>query len=389
MAVDVPGRAGDRELRGDWRSDTVAVAAGRPPAEPGAPLNEPLVLASNFRSAPPGETVGEYSRNNGTPGWAALETAVGALEGGLAVAFGSGMAAVAAVIEDLPVGARVVVPADSYQVVRGLLRAGTEQGRWLVQEVDITDTDAVVAAVAGADLLWLESPSNPLMEVADLPALCAAGRAAGARVAVDNTFATPLLQRPLDLGADVVVHSATKFLGGHSDLLLGVAVARQDAEYDRLWTRRVLAGATPGSLEAFLTLRGIRTLAVRVERAQASAGVLAERLAEHAAVDRVRYPGLPTDPGHARAAAQMTGFGAMLSLEVAGGAAAADAVVAGVRLITAATSLGGVESTIERRAKLAGQEHIPPGLLRLSVGIEHVEDLWADLAAALEVAARL
>lgn len=388
------GRGDDRVNATDgsrvdaWRPDTLAVAAGRPPAEPGAPLNQPLVLASNFRSAPPGESVGEYSRNNGTPGWAALETGVGALEGGRAVAFGSGMAAVAAVIEDLPVGARVIVPADSYQVVRGLLQAGVEQGRWQVEALDITDTAAVVAAVDGADLLWLESPSNPLMEVADLPALCAAGRAAGARVAVDNTFATPLLQRPLDLGADVVVHSATKFLGGHSDLLLGVAVARDDAQFDRLYRRRVLSGGTPGSLEAFLTLRGIRTLAVRVERAQASAGVLAVRLAEHPAVERVRYPGLPSDPGHARAAAQMTGFGAMLSFEVAGGAVAADAVVAGVRLITGATSLGGVESTIERRAKLAGQEHIPPGLLRMSVGVENVEDLWADLAAVLDAVRR-
>ncbi|TKV56112.1 PLP-dependent transferase [Nakamurella flava] len=380
-------RSQDAERSDGWRPDTVAVAAGRPAPEPGAPLNQPLVLASNFRSAPPGETVGEYSRNNGTPGWAALESAVGALEGGRAVAFGSGMAAVAAVTDDLTVGARVVVPVDSYQVVRGLLQDGTEQGRWHVDAVDITDTAAVVAAVDGADLLWLESPSNPLMEVADLPALCAAGRAAGARVAVDNTFATPLLQRPLDLGADVVVHSATKFLGGHSDLLLGVAVARDDAEYARLYRRRVLSGGTPGALEAFLTLRGIRTLAVRVERAQESAGVLAARLAAHPAVERVRYPGLPGDPGHQRAAAQMTGFGAMLSFEVAGGAAAGDAVVAAVRLITAATSLGGVESTIERRAKLAGQEHIPPGLLRLSVGIEHVEDLWADLLAGLDAAA--
>lgn len=386
------GRAADAAVGGGsppagWRPDTVAVAAGRPAAVPGAPLNQPLVLASNFHSAPPGESVGEYSRNNGTPGWAALETAVGALEGGRAVAYGSGMAAVAAVLDDLPVGARVIVPADSYQVVRGFLQAGTEQGRWRVAAVDITDTATVVAAVDGADLLWLESPSNPLMDVADLPALCAAGRAAGARVAVDNTFATPLLQRPLDLGADVVVHSATKFLGGHSDLLLGVAVARDDAEFDRLYRRRVLGGGTPGSLEAFLTLRGIRTLAVRLERAQASAGTLAVRLAEHPGVQRVRYPGLVDDPGHQRAAAQMTGFGAMLSFEVTGGAAAADALVAAVRLVTAATSLGGVESTIERRAKLAGQEHIPPGLLRLSVGIENVEDLWADLAQGLAAAA--
>jgi cystathionine gamma-synthase len=225
-------------------------------------------------------------------------------------------------------------------------------------------------------MLWLESPTNPLMDVADLPALCAADTL----VAVDNTFATPLLQQPLALGADVVMHSGSKYIGGHADLLIGLTVAADPTLAERLRRHRVLAGATPGGMEAFLAIRGLRTLALRVRQAQESAGELAVRLEQHPRVTRVRYPGLASDPGHKRAAAQMSGFGAMLSFEVAGDA---DEVVAALTVINAATSLGGVESTIERRAKLAGQEHVPPSLLRFSVGCEHVEDLWADLDAAL------
>lgn len=365
------------------RPETIAVTAGRPSAAPGQPLNIPLVLASNFRAGSLAAPVTEYSRDGGTPTWQALEAAVGALEGGTAVAFSSGMGAASALLELVPVGAVVVVPIDSYSGVRALLAEGAAQGRWKVEQVDITDTDATTAATRAADLLWLESPTNPLLDVADLPALCRAGRGVGALVVVDNTFATPLGQRPLKLGADLVLHSATKFIGGHSDLLIGVAVAGSDELASRLRRRRQLAGATPGTLEAFLALRGLRTLPVRLARSQESAGVLAARLQSHPAVQRVRYPGLPDDPGHQRATQQMDGFGAMLSFELHGGAPAADAVCEAVQVVTHATSLGGVESTIERRAKQLGQEHIPPGLLRFSVGVEHVEDLWDDLRAAL------
>ena len=361
------------------RPHTAVVAAGRP-SGPGQPLNVPLVLASNFRAG--GSADGrEYSRDDGTPTWEALEAVVGELEGGSAIAFSSGMAAAAAVLDLLPAGARVVAPTDCYSGVKALLADGQELGRWSVRLVDVTDTAAVLAAAAGADLLWLESPTNPLLEIADLPALCRAGRDGRPLVAVDNTFATPLLQQPLALGADVVVHSATKFIGGHSDLLLGVAVAGAELAA-RLRRRREVAGATPGAVEAFLALRGVRTMAVRLEQGQRSAGELARRLAAHPAVHRVRYPGLATDPGHDRAAAQMSGAGAVLCLELAD-AVTADAVCDAVRVISAATSLGGVESTIERRAKLPGQQHVPPGLLRLSVGCEHLDDLWDDLAAAL------
>jgi cystathionine gamma-synthase len=268
-----------------------------------------------------------------------------------------------------------------------LLADARQQGRWAVDRVDLTDTAAVQAAVTGADLLWLETPSNPLLDVADLPALCAVGRRAGAIVGVDNTFATPLLQQPLALGADVVVHSATKFIGGHSDLLSGITIARDPALAGRIRHRRGMSGATPGALEAFLALRGLRTLALRLDRGQRNAAELARRLDEHPAVNRVRYPGLPGDPGHRTAAAQMTGFGAVLAFEVAD-APTADRLCDHLRVIVHATSLGGVESTIERRSKLPGQGHVPPGLLRLSVGCEHIDDLWNDLSSALQQAPR-
>jgi cystathionine gamma-synthase len=328
-----------------------------------------------------------YSRTDATATWEALETAVGHVEGGHAVAFSSGMAAVAAVLDLLPAGARIVAPKDCYFGVGELLADGQQQGRWTVDRVDLTDTASVQATVAGADLLWLETPSNPLLDIADLPALCAAGRRAGAIVGVDNTFATPLLQQPLALGADIVVHSATKFIGGHSDLLSGITIARQDALAGRLRHRRGLSGATPGALEAFLALRGLRTLALRLDRGQSNAGELARRLDAHPAVSRVRYPGLPGDPGHRTAAAQMTGFGAILAFEVAD-APTADRICHALQVIVHATSLGGVETTIERRSKLPGQAHVPPGLLRVSVGCEHVDDLWNDLDTALEQAIR-
>jgi cystathionine gamma-synthase len=252
-----------------------------------------------------------------------------------------------------------------------------------VRLVDVADTDATLAATGGASLLWAESPTNPLLAIADIMALAEGAHALGVPLAVDNTFATPLLQRPLDLGADLVVHSVTKFLSGHADVLLGAAVTRDEARLAGLRERRHLAGAIPGPMEAYLALRGIRSLPVRMDRAQANAGELALRLSNHPAVARVRYPGLPSDPGHARAAKQMRGFGAMLSVELAGGHAAADGLCGRVRLLTSATSLGGIETTLERRHRWPGEEDVPPSLVRISVGCEHVEDLWADLDRAL------
>lgn len=359
------------------------VSAGRA-SEPGAPLNVPLIPASNF-------IIGsgrEYSRDDGTATWEALEAIVGGLEAGKAVAFASGMAAIAAVFDQLMAGSLVVLPDDCYQGVAGLAAAGAERQRWTVQRVAVDDTDSWIRAASTADLLWLESPSNPLLTVADLEAICAAPRKPGAIVAVDNTFATPLNQKPLDFGASASLQSATKFIGGHSDLLAGVATTKDDALWHALKKSRELTGATPGTLEAFLAVRGARTLALRLHHAQQSAMILAEQLEAHPLVARVRYPGLPSHPTHATAKRVLKGFGTIISFDLRGGAAVADTVCRNVRLIHHATSLGAVESTMERRAAIPGQEHLPPSLLRLSVGIEDVEDLWSDLDAAIEAAAQ-
>ncbi len=347
--------------RDEVRPDTWAIVAGRPEPVPGATLNTPIVAASTYVLG--GDRI--YSRNEATDGWEAFEAMLGGLEGGEAVAFSSGMAACAAVLGGLPSGAHLVIGDDCYQGVAGIAAAGVDAYQWQVERLPATDPRWAKRA-SQADLLWLESPSNPLLEVADLAAICAAPRGERCRVVVDNTFATPLLQRPLELGADVVVHSATKLIGGHSDLLLGAAVTAGPSELQRLRSARSLNGATPGMLECFLALRGSRTLALRLRRAQTSAGQIAARLAEHPAVGRVRYPG----------------FGTIVSFEL-GDAAAADRACRATRIIRHATSLGGVETSMERRGVHPGQERIPPGLIRLSAGCEDLDDLWHDLDAAL------
>jgi cystathionine gamma-synthase len=256
-----------------------------------------------------------------------------------------------------------------------------------VRRLDQADTAAWVDAVAACDLVWLESPENPLLTIADLPTICSTPRPDTTIVAIDSTFATPLNQQPLALGADVVMHSATKFIGGHSDLLAGVLTVARDDLYDEFHERRLLHGATIGAMEAFLTIRGARTLGLRLERAQTNATELAERLEAHAEIARVRYPGLPSHPTHEVAARFMSGFGAMVSFETTGPGDRATAVCEGAELINHATSLGGVESTMERRATIPGQERIPPTLIRLSVGCEDVDDLWADLERSLAATA--
>ena len=341
-------------------------------------------MASNFHAG--GDRA--YARTEGTPTWQALEEAVGELEGGEAVLFSSGMGAVSSVLQTLPLGARVVHPTVSYLGVRRLMGEHTRAGRLEAAPVDITHTDAVIAELDDAAMLWLETPTNPLVGIADLRRLAEAATERGIPTVVDNTFATPLLQRPLELGCDIVVHSGTKLIGGHSDLLLGIAVARDPDRAEALRGVRHDAGATPGGLETWLALRGLRTLPVRIERMQATAFLLAERLREHPEVVAVHYPGLPDDPGHELADRQMDGFGSMLALQVGGGSEQADALCDNVKLITHATSLGGVETLIENRAAAPGEEHLPPGLLRVSVGCEHPEDVWEDLDAALEGSAR-
>ena len=357
--------------------DTLAVVAGRGERVPGAPLNVPVTLTSTFHADGPVS----YARE-GNPTWSAFEETLGALEGGQCLVFAAGMAAVSAVLEELAVGAVVVAPQDAYTGVRSYLADATSRGRLQQRLVDITDTAAVAGACDGIDLLWLESPTNPMMGVADIPAAAEAAHRAGAGVVVDNTFATPLLQRPLDLGADLVVHSATKFIAGHSDVLMGAVVARDEHRLQALHQRRTLLGGVPGPMEVFLALRGLRSLPVRLERAQRTAGLLAQRLAEHPAVTRVRYPGLAGDPGHERAAGQMAGFGAVFAFEMAD-ADSAERACASTRLIVHSTSLGGIETTMERRQRHPLEDLTPAGLIRISVGCEHPDDLWADLDQAL------
>ncbi|WP_081192804.1 trans-sulfuration enzyme family protein [Saccharomonospora piscinae] len=342
-----------------WSARTRAIVAGRP-SEQGQPMNTPIVPASMLGL--------DYARQDGTPTWAAFEAAIGELEGGRATAFASGVATVSAVLDGLRAGATVAVPSDSYAGTRSHLAHEQRAGRITVVPVEPGDTAAWLAAAGEADLLWLESPTNPSLHVIDIPRITAelAGREHAPLVVVDNTFATPLGQQPLALGADAVVHSVTKFIGGHSDLLLGVAIATDDKLANALRDARTRIGATPGALETFLALRGLRTLPVRFAEASRSAALLAERLSGHPAVSAVRYPG----------------SGAMIAFELPD-AGRADAVCRTLELVQHATSLGGVESTVERRASLAGDEHVAPGLIRFSVGLEDPEDLWADLNRAL------
>ncbi len=363
-----------------WASDTVAVQAGRPARLPGAAMNPPMTLTSTYVH----DAAIEYGRD-GNAGWGALEAALGALDGGGAVTFASGLAAATAIAGLVRAGGIVVLSSVTYFGVRNIFERMQARGLVRLRMVPADDTAAVLGAADGADMVWVESIANPLMVVADVPAIAAGARERGAITVVDATFATPLRQRPLELGADIVLHSATKLIGGHSDLLLGAAVCRDAAHADFLATYRHDHGAVPGGLEAFLALRGLRTLAVRLDRSEASAAELARRLAAHPHVARVNYPGLPGDPQHERASRALPhGSGPMVSFEVAGTIDQTEAFLARLRLLTHATSLGGVESLIERRARYAGDASVVgPTLCRMSVGIENVEDLWADLDGAL------
>ena len=347
-----------------FRPATVAVTSGRPPHQPDRPLNEPITMASTYVAG--GEL--EYGRY-GNPTWTAFESALGELEGGRCLAFASGLATVATILDLVGQDSTVVAPRHAYNGSLLQLADLEARGRLRTVLVDVADTDAVTAACEDAALVWLESPTNPALEVADLPPIVTAAHDAGAFVVVDNTFATPLLQQPLSLDADIVVHSATKFIAGHSDVLLGALATRNDELFDVLKKRRDMIGAVPGPFEAWLALRGLRTLHVRLERAQANAQELVRRLDGHPAVAEVRYPG----------------FGAIISVVLDQGGLAADLLTHKTRLWVHATSLGGVESTFERRRRWKAEPAtIPEGLVRMSVGIEDVEDLWDDLAVVLD-----
>jgi len=346
---------------------SILVSAGRQPRLPGAGVNAPLEFSSTFVADGPVN----YGRA-GNPTWTAFEEALGALEGGSALVFSSGMAAIAAALSLAPDNAVIVAPTHAYSGTGAILESLEQAGRAILRRVDISDTVAVIAALEGADVLWAESPTNPMLEVADLPRIFEAAHAAGAVALCDNTFATPLVQQPLSMGADVVVHSVTKYLAGHSDVVLGATVTADSHRgrtcQEALALHRLLHGAIAGPMETWLALRGMRTMHLRVERSSANAAFLAARLQSHPAVERVRYPG----------------FGSIIAIEVWGGVNGAETVAAQVRLWTHATSLGGVESLIERRRRLPFEPaSVPDNLLRLSVGVEDAEDLWRDLGAAL------
>jgi cystathionine gamma-synthase len=316
-----------------------------------------------------------------------LEVALAALEQGeCALAFASGMGAISALLGALPPGSELLIPCDVYHGVRVLAAEFLPAQGIQTRAVEFDDLAAVRAALTPATrMLWAESPSNPKLQVADLAALAGLAHTHGALLAVDNTFATPVLQNPLALGADVVMHSTTKYIGGHSDVLGGALVfARDDSLWEQVAHRRHVLGAIPSPFNAWLTLRGLRSLPARMEWHCRNARAVAEYLAARPQVALVHYPGLSTHAGHAIAARQMRGFGGMVSIEMAGGREAALAFAARLKLFTNATSLGGCESLIEHRASVEGPvSHSPPGLLRISVGLEHPDDLIADLAQAL------
>jgi cystathionine gamma-synthase len=366
----------------ELRPETIAITAGRPAVTPDSALNPPISLASTFTSGGP---IGYGRYGNET--WTALEAAIGALEGGQTLSYSSGMAAVSAVFSTLPVGAKVVASNQGYSGVMTLLGNLTAAKKINATLVAIADTDEVIAALDGADLLWLESPTNPSLDVADLPALIKAAKSRNITVAVDNTFATALVQKPLSMGADIVMNSVTKYLAGHSDVILGSLSTNNPEHFKVLEDARKFNGAIPGPFEAWLALRGIRTFPIRFARASENALELAKRLSEHPLVTRVRYPGLPTDPQHEKAKSFMKGFGATVSFEYAGNGEATDRVCDSSKIVTYATSLGGVESLWERRRRWPIESaSVPESLIRLSVGCEDVEDLWADIDSALQAA---
>ena len=366
--------------------------AHAPDAATGA-VAEPIHLSTTFeRNADGSYPRGYRYSREGTPNRTALEACIASLEGGAgAAAFASGLAANMAVLELLGAGDLLVASQEGYYGSLKQFTVFAQRRGARIELVDLGDRAAVEATLAErggrARLLWIETPANPLLNIVDLRQLVALGHKAGALVVCDNTFATPVCQRPFDFGVDIVVHSATKYLGGHSDVLSGVVVVRESGEVlEALHQWQQMAGAALAPFDCWLLRRSLATLALRVRAQCAGALEVARFLAQHERIERVFYPGLPKHPGHTIAAAQMTGgFGAMLSVCVAGGEAAAMQVAGRTRLIKRATSLGGVESLIEHRASIEGPgSRAPANLLRLSVGIEEPQDLIEDLAQALK-----
>lgn len=367
--------------------ETLAVHSGRSPDPVTGAINPPIHLATTFERDPDGgyERGYQYTRDD-NPNRAAVEQAMASLEGGeRAAAFASGSAATLAVFQSAIHRGSVVASESAYRGTLRQLRELVPRFGGEVRFADTTDTDAVAAAMdRGTALVFVETPSNPMLGISDLAGLAEIAETHGAALACDSTFATPVLQNPLDLGATLVVHSSTKYLGGHSDLLGGMVVGRDDEWMEDVAMLRGAGGAAPSPFDCWLLHRSLPTLPWRIRAQCASALTLARFLAARDEVERVCYPGLPDHPGHELACRQMRGFGGMLSILLTGGEAAAMAVASRVKLFTRATSLGGVESLIEHRASIEGPEtRTPRNLLRLSVGLEGTAELMEDLAGAL------
>ena len=368
--------------------ETLAVHAGAAVDPRTRAVTPPIHLSTTFERAEDGSFPGGFNyTRSGNPTRAALESCLDALEGGAgAAAFASGTAATMAVFQALDPGDHVIAPEDAYYGTPVLLR--DHFARWGLETtfVDMTDLAAVEQAVRpSTKLIWIETPSNPRLKVTDLAAMVRVAQAAGARTAVDNTWATPMLQRPLELGADLVVHSTTKYLSGHSDTLGGVVITRRaNALFERIRAIQTGGGAVPSPFECWLVLRGVRTLPYRMRGHCAGARAVATFLSAHPRVEHVYFPGLAEDPGYDVAARQMRDFGGMLSVGVRGGRAEAFDLANRLKLVTRATSLGGPETLIEHRASVEGGiTRAPENLLRVSIGLEHPDDLIADFAQAL------
>jgi len=363
---------------------TLAVHLGRPARVPGAPVNTPISLSSTYVAAPEGESAPFSYARESHENAVALEEAIGALEGGLATLFASGMGAISAALDLVPHGAPIVIAPVGYSGTIAAVARGDENGRFERRVVDMSDLDAVDRALAGAAMLWIETPANPTMDLTDVASVAAMARHHGAISVADSTFSTPLITQPLALGVDLVVHSVTKWIAGHSDLLLGASVTINENVHERMRVARAAWGAVAGPFEAWLALRGLRTLPLRLKASCENALELAQRLEQHPSVAKVRYPGLPSHPHHALAQEQMRYFGAVIAIELEGGVDAARQLCESVELWTPGTSVGGVESLIERRRRWGFESTATPEeLIRLSVGIEAVDDLWADLVAHL------
>lgn len=371
------------------RIETVAVHAGRQSDAATGAVIPPIHLSTTFeRNADGAYPSGFVYTRADNPNRVALEECLAALEGGAAAAaFGSGMAAIMGILQALTPGDHIILPDDLYHGTRRVVREVLGPWGLAYTFVDMTDLAQVQAAMQGSTrLIWVETPSNPLLKITDIAGVAAIAHAANAICAVDNTWPSPIGQRPFEQDADLVMHATTKYLGGHSDVLGGAVVTQKDDDFfKQVRLIQVLGGGVPAPFDCWLLLRSIRTLPYRMRAHSENAGKVARFLAAHPAVAAVHYPGLPGHPGHAVAARQMRLFGGMLSIQVHGGATEAMAVAAKVTIFTRATSLGGIESLIEHRASVEGPHgNTPQNLLRLSIGLEHPDDLIADLAQALE-----